>query len=77
MQGGEFLKGRWHRCWVCDRPTRYVNTWYGEPIHKRCLYIADRAYWMTSYQGASPFINAADNARLYRFLRKIGENAPQ
>jgi hypothetical protein len=77
MDDDGFLKGQWRKCWVCDRPTRYVNRWYGHPIHRRCLYIADRAYWMTTHAGASDFRNTLDNARLYRFLRKIGRDAPE
>lgn len=68
----EFVRGRFHRCWVCGLPTRLVEINFEAPLHRRCVYIADRAYWMTTPIGAPDFGRPIKNFRLYRFLRKVG-----
>lgn len=73
MNRGDFVKCAWNRCWVCERPTRYIERWYGQPMHRHCLHIADRAFWMTTRIGANDFDSRLDNMKLYRFLRKIGK----
>lgn len=68
------IKGRFGRCWVCRRPTRYIEINFETHLHKRCIPIADRAYWKTTVIGAPDFRSRYDNWRLYRFLRKLGNS---
>jgi hypothetical protein len=72
MQRIEMHRGPWGRCWVCGLPTRLVEMNFEAYLHRRCVRIADRAYWMTSLIGAPDFGRPILNYRLYRFLRKVG-----
>lgn len=66
-----FIKARPRACWVCGLPTRYIEINFEAYLHKkRCLKIADRAYWKTTVAGAPDLDGRIANRRLYRFMRR-------
>jgi hypothetical protein len=67
----QFVKGKFRSCWVCGLPTRYVETTYETALHKRrCLPIADRAYWKVMSDSGAPDLRGFANWRLYRFMKR-------
>jgi hypothetical protein len=73
----DFVRARgFRRCWVCGLPTRMIEICFEAALHRRCVKIADRAYWKTTVIGAPDLDGRFENWRLYRFLRKVGKDAP-